>query len=514
MARSKEKTRTQKKPRSMRRRLMTAIVFILLLTVLIPVIAYYSLPEWVYLFVPGTRLWIASDTITENYGTPEFNEAVSFVEKKYNSTVEIFNADGVFIYSTRSLIDALPQNLSQAEPLNEAYMTKYEVLYGSIKNSQKGFLIKKYTDDNVEVKFLDCYQFLPGGERAEVSVQVTSEGVTARVDFILSFVALMSILIVALIVISVYLKRFTRPVDNMCEITDAIAKLDFSRTCPPTGLAELNRLSESVNSLSTSLSASLADLKEKNKKLEEDIENERTIDNLRQTFISGISHEMKTPIAIIQGYAEGAKMFYEAGNAETAEQYCDIIVRESQRMNTMIMKLLEITKYSSGAYELETTEFNIKELADDWFERNSSILSEKGISVENLIPDDMKGSGDRVILESVVNNYMSNAVSHCDGEKKISAYAEDAGEFYRVYVFNTGEHIADNDIDKIWTSFYRADKSLSRSQGRFGLGLAIVVSIQNLHKAAYGVENVENGVRFYFDIRKAAGKAEKETETN
>ena len=213
-------------------------------------------------------------------------------------------------------------------------------------------------------------------------------------------------------------------------------------------------------------------------------------------------------------YAEGAKMFYEAGNAETAEQYCDIIVRESQRMNTMIMKLLEITKYSSGAYELETTEFNIKELADDWFERNSSILSEKGISVENLIPDDMKGSGDRVILESVVNNYMSNAVSHCDGEKKISAYAEDAGEFYRVYVFNTGEHIADNDIDKIWTSFYRADKSLSRSQGRFGLGLAIVVSIQNLHKAAYGVENVENGVRFYFDIRKAAGKAEKETETN
>ena len=106
----------------------------------------------------------------------------------------------------------------------------------------------------------------------------------------------------------------------------------------------------------------------------------------------------------------------------------------------------------------------------------------------------------------MVNNYISNAVSHCDGDKKIIASAEDTGGFYRVYVFNTGAHIAEKDIDKIWMSFYRADKSLSRSQGRFGLGLAIVASIQNLHKAAYGAENVENGVRFYFDVKKAVEK--------
>lgn len=486
---------------------MTAIVFIMLLTVLIPVIAYNSLPEWVYLFVPGTRLWIGSDDIVSSYGTDEFMEAVRYAEKKYNSTVEIFNADGVFIYSTRSLIEDLPRDLSQASPLDEAYMIKYDVLNGNLKSSSKGFLIKKYTDKNIGVTFLDCYSYLPGGERVEMSLQVTSEGATARIDFVISFVSLMSVIIIALIVISVYLKRFTRPVEKMCEITDSIAKLDFSRTCPPTGLAELNRLSESVNSLSTSLSASLDDLKEKNKKLEEDIENERTIDNLRQTFISGISHEMKTPIAIIQGYAEGAKMFYESGNAETAGQYCDIIVRESERMNTMIMKLLEITKYSSGAYELDSVDFSLSELADDWISRNSAILAEKEISAENLIPADFVGRGDRVILESVVNNYMSNAVSHCDGEKTIIASAEDNGEFYRMYIFNTGSHIAEKDIDKIWMSFYRADKSLSRSQGRFGLGLAIVASIQNLHKAAYGVENVENGVRFYFDIRKTGARA-------
>lgn len=502
MARNKEKKQKQKKPRSIRRRLMTAIVFIMLLTICVPVVAYYSLPEWVYLFVPGTRLWIGVDDIVANYETDDFSEAVKYAEKKYNAAIEIFNKDGVFIYSTRSLIEDIPTDLSTMEPLDEAFMTKYDVLNGNLRSS-KGFLIKKYTDKNIEVSFLDCYTYLPGGERVEMSIQVTSEGTTARVDFILAFVFLMMIIIIALIVIWGYLKRFSRPVEKMCEITDSIAKLDFSRTCPATGIAELNRLSESVNSLSTSLSAALEDLREKNKKLEEDIENERTIDNLRQTFISGISHEMKTPIAIIQGYAEGAKMFYEAGNAETAGQYCDIIVRESQRMNTMIMKLLEITKYSSGAYELEMVDFPLSSLASDWFERNSSILSEKGITVENNVPEDCIGSGDKVILESVVNNYMSNAVSHCDGEKKIVASVEDDGEFWRMFIFNTGNHIADKDIDKIWTSFYRADKSLSRSQGRFGLGLAIVASIQNLHKATYGVENVENGVRFFFDVKKA-----------
>ena len=247
----------------------------------------------------------------------------------------------------------------------------------------------------------------------------------------------------------------------------------------------------------------LSDLQGRNEKLLEDIENEKTIDSLRQTFISGISHELKTPIAIIQGYAEGAKMFYAAGNAEAADKYCDIIADEAGLMNAMIMKLLEITKYSSGAYEPVREDFEIKELTEDWFERNVSILEEKGIRAGNLIPSGLIGNGDKLILSSVINNYLSNAVSHADGAKIIKTYCREEAQSYRVCVFNTGKHIEAKDIDKIWTSFYRADKSLSRSQGRFGLGLAIVASIQDLHKEAYGVRNVEGGVEFWFDIKKA-----------
>ena len=504
MTKNKEKKHRTKRAKNMRTRIMRAIVFIIFLSILIPVAAYYFLPDYVYLFVPGTKLWIAADDVASSYGTDDFLDAVRYAEQKYNATIEIYNKDGVFIYSSRAIIDSLPTDLSEAEAIDEAYKTNYATETGALKPGQRGFIIKDYSDTYVTAKYLDCYNYFDGGERVELSMQVTNESSTAKIDFILSFTTLMFILIVALIVISVYLKKFTKPVNKLCEITDSISKLDFSQTCPSnTGISEMDMLSESVNSLSQSLSAALEDLQTKNKKLEEDIENERTIDNLRQTFISGISHEMKTPISIISGYAEGAKIFYESGNKETAEQYCDIIVKESGRMNAMIMKLLEITKYSSGAYQLETSDFSISELAEDWFTRNESILSEKGITTKNEIPSELIGTGDKIILESVVNNYLSNAVSHCEGDMLISASAEDRGEFYRVYFFNTGKHIDNKDIDKIWDSFYRADKSLSRSQGRFGLGLAIVAAIQKLHEAEYGVENVEGGVSFYFDIKKS-----------
>ena len=119
------------------------------------------------------------------------------------------------------------------------------------------------------------------------------------------------------------------------------------------------------------------------------------------------------------------------------------------------------------------------------------------------MPADCFGEGDSIILASVINNYLSNAVSHVKAPNIIRVYAQETDTAYRVCVFNTGLPIADKDIDKIWNSFYRADKSMSRSQGRFGLGLAIVASIQKLHGQGYGVKNQADGVHFWFDIKKA-----------
>ena len=234
-------------------------------------------------------------------------------------------------------------------------------------------------------------------------------------------------------------------------------------------------------------------IQEKNRKLQDDIEQEKTIDNLRKVFISGVSHELKTPIAIIQGYAEGLEVFLET-DPEAAKKYCATIISETNRMNSLVMKLLEIIKYEH---------FNLKETADSWFERNAELLKEKGITAVNEIDDSFIAYGDTFIIPTVVNNYISNAVSHVDGKMIIRVDAKEiSGDRYRVSVFNTGEQIAPKDIDHIWDSFYRADKAMSRSQGRFGLGLAIVAAIQNLHGQAYGVVNHNDGVEFWFDVKK------------
>ena len=499
------KEKTVKRQKKITARLMSSIALIFFIAVSIITIGYQLLPEWVYYLTPAVRLYVAVDEIDKAYGTEGFSSVLRDVEKEYDSNIEIYDKRGRFIYSTldRDHNTSLPVNLSLAETVDSKYELTYKTTEGSIDAGNKGFLIKVYSSGNIDVDFLVCYYYFPGGERLEVCMQVSQVVSTAKVDFVVAFIFLMTALFIGFIILIFYLRRFAKPIDNMCYITERMARLDFSKKCPPTKLVEMTQLSENINTLTDVLDNALTDLNEKNQKLLKDIENERTIDNLRQIFISGISHELKTPIAIIQGYAEGAKMFFEAGNTKAACEYCDVIAGESVRMNNMVMKLLEITKYDSGAYEPQREVFSLKGLVDDWYERNSAILEEKGITAENHIPEELSGNGDVIILASVLNNYLSNAVSHVSGENKIICRAGDMGEAYRLYVFNTGENIEEKHIDKIWTSFYRADKALSRSQGRFGLGLAIVASIQRLHGEKYGVENKPDGVEFWFDIKKA-----------
>lgn len=493
-----------KRQKKLTTRIFYSVVTIFFVAVIVITMFYYSLPEWVYYLIPAVRLYVAVDEIDSAYGTDYFSDVLRSVEKEYDSNIEIYASDGRFIYST---LDGdhtqLPTDLSQAPDVDEKFKLTYETVDGQINAGSRGFLIKVYDLGNIKVDFLDCYYFFPGGERIEVCMQVSQVATTAKIDFIVAFVLFVFTVSVCFIILILYLRRFSKPIDNMCVITKRMAKLDFSQKCPPTKLIEMTELSESINTLSDVLDRSLTELNEKNEKLLKDIENERTIDNLRQTFVSGISHELKTPIAIIQGYAEGAKMFFESGNTQTACEYCDIIANESIRMNSMVMRLLEITKYDSGAYEPQRENFNLRELADDWFSRNSSLFTQKGITAVNVTDDAFIGNGDRIILASVINNYLSNAVSHAEGAKKIVVSTEDIGDKYRMYVYNTGKNIEEKHIDKIWTSFYRADKALSRSQGRFGLGLAIVASIQRLHGEKYGVENKPDGVEFWFDIKKA-----------
>ena len=272
-----------KKQKKITARLTRSIALIFFVAILIISIGYYMLPSWTYYLSPAVRLYIAVDEIAGNYGRNDFTGSLKDVEKEYDSNIEIFLPDGSLIYSSLDPdYEALPKDLSEAEPIDEKYKLKYKSTVGEfdeVSVDRKGFLIKVYESGNIEVDFLVCYGYLPGGERIEVCMQVSQVATTTRIDFIVAFIFLMSALTIGFIGVTIYLRRFSKPIQNLCNITDRMAKLDFSQKCPPTKITEMNQLSESVNTLSDNLDKALTDLNEKNEKLQRDIENEKTIDN-------------------------------------------------------------------------------------------------------------------------------------------------------------------------------------------------------------------------------------------
>lgn len=309
----------------------------------------------------------------------------------------------------------------------------------------------------------------------------------------------------ALSAVYVYSKRFTKPLIEMRDVTKEMAHTDFTRKCTAETADEIGELAGSINQLSNSLEATLADLSEKNRKLQSDIEHEQRVDKMRKDFIANVSHELKTPISIVQGYAEGAKLLAQSGSGEKAGEYCDIIVSEAQKMNRLVLELLELSQYESGGMSVQAQSFDLYALVSEYARANQLKFGEKGIHFTFDVPQNCICLADRLKIQMVLNNYISNACAHAAGGKAVHLTAAFPDEAHcRVTVFNEGAPIADEDLEKIWDSFYRADKAHSRKEGRYGLGLSIVSEIQKLHGQARGVRNTENGVEFWFDIQRAS----------
>ncbi len=483
-----------------------SVIFVLIIAVI--VIATYEGLDFIYLAYAAVESFFASyeieDACTDS--NKDFFAEMDYYENEFAISVELYDTKDNLVYSTsyKGEMSAPPYNGSSivlpdsekkdfevVQDLGEVNNNSFDLCQDTRSGRTSVYLVGEWlTESGIKIKIF----------RVKSTVDTNAK---IAVTFI-SFVTV-AVVLLALMTLTKLVRRLTRPLGEMSEITKNMSSLDFSQKCKPNNVAEISVLADSINEMSESLETALLDLQQKNKKLQDDIEQEKTIDRLRQVFISGVSHELKTPIAIIQGYSEGLKVFLES-DPETAVKYCDTIISETERMNDLVMKLLDIIKYESGEYKLLYEVFDIYDLLDSWFERNREILSEKGITVVNDIDRNIFCEGDRFILSTVVNNYLSNAVSHIDNEKIIKVYARQIDDYrYRISIFNTGMPIAAKDIDQIWNSFYRADKAMSRAQGRFGLGLAIVAAIQNLHEQEYGVVNHNNGVEFWFDVRKSNG---------
>lgn len=287
------------------------------------------------------------------------------------------------------------------------------------------------------------------------------------------------------------------PLIRMNKAAKQMADLDFDVYCDIKTGDELESLSDSLNILSDNLQHSLAELQEANSALIEDIEREKEQERIRRDFVANISHELKTPLGIMKGFAEGIK---DGIFENKKEYYLDVIIDEIEKMNILILDMLEVSALESKAYTLSEENFDINNLITKLNTRFDPLLKKHNLALE-LSLESNTVIGDKLKIEQVLMNLMSNAIRYSNSNETIRIKTISNKSYARISIENTGTHIPEADLPKIWDRFYRVEKSRNKSKGGSGLGLLIVKNILELHNYNYGMQNTVDGVEVFFEMK-------------
>jgi signal transduction histidine kinase len=294
-------------------------------------------------------------------------------------------------------------------------------------------------------------------------------------------------------------KRFTGKILELARIAQKMSRLDFAQKYPVESEDEIGVLGNSINTLSETLEKTLGELKSANVQLQRELEQKVQIDEMRKEFLSNVSHELKTPIALIQGYAEGLQENIN-DDEESREFYCDVIMDEASKMNMLVKKLLDLNQIEFGTETLTMEHFDIVSTIDNILSNAEILFRQKEATLKFDSENAIYVWGDVYLVEEAFTNYMSNALNHIDGERIVEVSVRREGDVAKISVFNTGQPIPEEDIENIWIKFYKVDKARTREYGGSGVGLSIVKATMERLGQRYGVENRENGVEFWFTL--------------
>ncbi len=341
-------------------------------------------------------------------------------------------------------------------------------------------ILEATPDERLRTEFMSLVGLLSNGDYLflRTPVPAIQESAATANRFFLISGSLM--IVVGIVFAFVFAGWFTRPILEMKGIAEKMARLDFSSKYTGSSHDEIGALGASINLMSDQLERSIGELVTANEKLLEDIEKERRIDDMRKEFIANVSHELKTPIAMIQGYAEGLKLNVNE-DEENRNFYCDVIADEAARMNRLVSQLLSLARIESGNAAPDAICFDIVEMARRVLRKSHLVLQERGIDASTEGEEHSLVSADYDMIEQVLTNYVTNAIDHTGGDNTLRVRVDSTSEKVRVSVFNSGEPIPKESIDSIWTSFYKTDKARTRGHGGTGLGLSIVKAIQDAH---------------------------------
>lgn len=409
------------------------------------------------------------------------------------------NSNAVY-FSTTSSPDTMKYMLDRLLPnLYPGKKPEYNS-YKKIKNVDNLYDLYESHDIRTKSNFLELV-WNDEDLDTYILIRTSVESLQANVDIANKFLAYAGILVAFFVSVGVFFatKSFIRPVEELSEIAKRMSNLDFNAKYNAESNDEIGELGRSINLLSEKLEDTISELKSANNQLQTDIEQKVQVDEMRKEFLSNVTHELKTPIALIQGYAEGLKDNISE-DAESREFYCDVIMDEASKMNKMVKKLLTLNQIEFGNETVELERFDIVALIGSVLENSDILLKQKEIRVQFDHSGPVDVWAEEYMMEEVITNYLTNAINHAANEKVIDVRVLREGERVRVSVFNTGEPIPQEDIDKIWIKFYKVDKARTREYGGNGIGLSIVKAIMESHNKPYGVTNHSNGVEFWFEL--------------
>lgn len=443
-------------------------------------------------------------------------------------------ADGYYLDEARTIMtpvhfyregpSTLEQGLERAEgnvthsilPKNRAYNPYFqnnliEEILMSWRNSnpdteelkKRKMIQYEYTDQWSGVPYIIMIHAVDTGSDPHYMLAFTTlQPVDEAVDTMKSYYPYLALagFFLLLIISGIYSRIISKPLIVLSQKAAQLAELDFSKKMQVRSKDEFGRLSMSLQTLSENLQSTLTQLEEANDQLHKDIDQKQQLIKLQKEFTANVSHELKTPLGIIKGFTEGL----QDGIAEQKrERYLSNILNEVEKMDALIMDLLQLSKYEIDAVKLNKNFFKIEDLIERVLDGFVQHFEDK--SLKPAVSNQVRGfvHADPKRIEQVLVNLLSNAIRHANYGSTIDIICRSVDQEIEIRIVNEGESIRDELIERIWEKFYRIENSRSRKTGGTGLGLAIVSQILKLHNSPFGVENTETGVAFYFRLKES-----------
>lgn len=479
---------------------MTLSLVILLIIIFLILVNNFVLGRF-YLYSKRQTLKSVYRTVNDYYNNDKsenFEEKLEQIAIQNNFDILIRNNENVNIYTSNK------DFYSTFGQMNEM-TSRFNIGVGELIEQSDNFVIKKIKDSKNGITYILLSSTLDNGYLLYIRIPISSIQESVKISN--NFLYLMAgfAILIAAVIVSYVSRKFTDPILELNDIAKKMSNLDFSNKYRIKDVDdEINNLGRSINVMSDKLERTINQLRNSNIELEKDIEEKSKIDEMRKSFISDVSHELKTPIALIQGYSEGLLENVNT-DEESRKFYAEVILDETNKMDKLVKQLLELMKLEYGKRQFNDKKFNIVEVEKEVVRKSKVMLEEKKVKIEFNLSEEINVFADDFYIEQVISNYITNAIKHVkeiDGKKVISIVNEVNIEKnkVRVKIFNTGENIAEEHINRIWNRFYKVDESRNRTDGGTGIGLSFVKAIMNNYGNRYGVTNKEDGVEFYFDL--------------